>query len=227
MALMSSAFVAGPASGQVEAESAAVQKELAALRAENARLRAKVAALEAQLAAMRAEKQRAEQQVAAAESEQRDYHLDIERDSEAGPTTIRSRTVELRTNRNKPWRRHWMHIEAERAADGKPRHVHLKIQTFATGKVYDRLETVTLTAGDTQIEAEVVDYDSQLSRSGGAKNRKRTDDETITAALTLDELRQLAAASQVTGRLGTRDFHFARDHINALRALEAELDSAD
>lgn len=222
---------AGAAFSQSEDKPATEKTEVERLRAENARLRARIAELERQLATLRqekqqiaAEKQQMQQQAEAEESEQRDYYLDRQYDADADRTTITTRVGGLRTERGGQWRRHWLHLEAEREGEtGKPRHIHFNIETFATGKIYDRIEAITLTAGQTRVEAEVVEYDNQIRTTGSPKNRRRSDDETLVAAITLDELRQLAAASEVTGRMGTRTFQLSRDHVRALRALLGEL----
>jgi len=221
-----------PAFGQADAEPADPQPEIERLREENAALRARIAELEQRLAALTerhdqlaARKQSLEKRTADRAAEQRAYYLDSTYDAEADRTHITSRPLPLRTERGSEWRHHWLRFAAARdGRDGPVRTVRMRLEAFATGKIYDDVDVITFTGtDDTPIAAEVVEYDNQFRTSGGYKNRRRVDDETLVAELTLDQLRELAALSQPTGRIGTRDFRLARDHVRAARALLGEL----
>jgi len=207
--------------------------ELEKLREENARLKARVAELEKQLGIVKqqkqqlaAEKEAIAQEQAAVESEQREYYLDREYNDEAGRTTITTRVSGLRTPRGGVLRHHWLRFEADYAGQpgsARPDTVLAKIETHASGKVYSRVDAVVFNTPHGPINAPVVDYDNKVRLSGGVRNRRRVDDEYISAKLTPRQISQLAAASEVSGKLGSEPFVLSREHIRILRALDKEL----
>ncbi len=229
--------------GEVYGDEAALQKENSELKAEVLKLRAKVKALEDQLAERGAEVKKLEDEKTKlagekkalvdkqlkADADARAYFVDKAYDAGKDETTITSRLMKVNITHGKK-RYHWMTLVGRHAgksgpgvSGGKVGGVELKLQSYFTGKSYAKMKHIEFVADGVKLMCEVTGYDAKVRVVGSARKRVRRDDEFVTGRFTLDQLKTLAGAKEVRGRMGTNKFVLTPGQLATFNAMGKEL----
>jgi len=203
------------------ATAAADPGEVERLRAENARLAERVRALEAERDRLL---ERCPPAMAAAVERAADEKVAVTLDRTGGDaraTTERSRLVRTAGGHSK----HWLTVRARRgAAPGNVTEAALVIDADASGGIYRGVRTLGLTVDGRTEELAVADYAAAQITTGARTPRPVSVAETVTVGLPPDTLARLAAASEVTGTLGSTAFRFTPEQLLAVRALAQRLE---
>lgn len=191
--------------------------ELERLRSENARLSERVKQLEAENAKLRGE---AQNPLAAALEERARESVSVEVDEGDASTTVS--TEPSRLERDGGGARHWITFRAEKSKDSVAVRPELIIATNASQGQYRQARQLDLIVDGTPVALDVVKYRSQPNTSVRGST-KPTEEETVTAALTMSSLDQLAKASNVKGTLGGTSFQLTPEQLAAVRAFREKL----
>ncbi|MBI1368265.1 MAG: hypothetical protein GC162_06385 [Planctomycetes bacterium] len=212
----------------------AADSEVEQLRKENAALKARVAELEKQLGVAQQqnqqlvqEKQAIVQQQTQDKADARAYYLAKDYDGDENETEIASRVLPMQTTKGGTLRRHWLSLADHykgKERSGPPASVDLYVQTYATGIAYRDVEQIVFNVGAESIVCPVKHYSSSMRAVPTTRRRERTDDETVKAELSIDNLKKLAAApGEIVGHMGTLEFTISREQANLFRAMVDEL----
>jgi cell division protein FtsB len=196
---------------------AADSGELERLRAENARLTEKVKQLEAENAKLRGD---AQNPLAAALEERARETVSVEVDEGDDTTTVT--TEASRLERDGGGARHWITFRAEKSNGSAAVRPELIIATSASQGQYRDVRQLDLIVDGQPVACDVVKYRSQPNTSVRGSARP-SEEETVTAALSMSSLDRLAQASSVKGTLGGTAFQLTPEQLAALRAFRQKL----
>jgi hypothetical protein len=197
---------------------AADSGELERLRAENARLTEKVKQLEAENAKLRGE---AQNPLAAALEERAKETVSVEVDEGDDTTTVT--TEPSRLEREGGGARHWITFRAEKSNGSAAVRPELIIATAASQGQYRDVRQLDLVVDGQAVACDVVKYRSQPNTSVRGSAGRPSEEETVTAALSMSSLDRLAQASSVRGTLGGTAFQLTPEQLAALRAFRQKL----
>ncbi len=205
------------------------------LRQENVTLRARVRKLQMQVKnltekveALQSQKQQAEthaqglvarHRAVAAEAEA--HFVTCGHEADSGVTTCRTKWMPLMVTHGRK-RHHWfrlVHAHSGNDAPESERHVTVEFKTRASGGIYRSVSSLRLDLDGESITRPIQDYQA-LRRSGsGSRTKLRRDNESFTAALSVEDLSRVVQGSSVEGRLGAVRFDISADQIHACKVM--------
>jgi len=210
----------GLLAGSARGDDAEVQK----LRAENARLKARVAQLEAEIAKLSqrteklaTEKEQLETRQATRQAKSDSYFV-TEAAAPNGGVTLTTRTLPMHATHGT----RDPHVLSFEASTGN-KNVKLKVVTAGTGGIYRSADAITFDADGTSIDAKVTDYDSERRTIGSARTRRRADNETIHATMSVEDAARLAAAKAVKIQIRHIRFELTDEQQTALGVMTRKL----
>jgi hypothetical protein len=183
----------------------------------------RIAALEAQVAQLKAQKQAMAEQTREDRSRRMRIHLSRYKDDQTGRAMLATRPRQLKITHGSR-AEHWLWLEAPapQAGHATPDAIAVQLQTAFSGDAYRHTDHVELAADGQSLSLPVVDYEYQRRRTGG-RNKRDISDEHVTLRMTLDQLRQIIDAAEVSGTIAYVQFDLDPGLREAMRVLHREL----